>query len=307
MKSIAVALSILLYPCAAAFASDQLIPAGSLMNCTLSEPRISSKTMSIGDPVLCRVGHAERVGRSTLPYDSYLIGRFEDYRDPGHFVGKGWMELRFDRLVVGSDMELPVEARVVDVPGYSIDRQGRILGKGHPIRDTIEWMIPVLWPIDLINLPRRGPRPTLKEETRLTLKVMDDLRIPATNDPQPERDPYGLMRRPTAENNPPPPPQEQEQPPAMADNEPQQNYQQPQYAPPQQAYAPPPVYPQPIYIQPPPIYVQPPVYVPMQPMYLAPPMPTAYYVPRVAGPPMWGMPRSAVVLRNGYAYRIAVP
>ena len=40
------------------------------------------------------------------------------------------------------------------------------------------WMIPVLWPIDLINLPRRGPRPTLKAETKLTLRVMDDFGIP---------------------------------------------------------------------------------------------------------------------------------
>ncbi len=78
--------------CAAGYA-EQLIPAGSLLSCTLSEPKLNSKTTAIGDPVLCQVGHAERYGRSVLPYDSYLVGRFEDYKDPGHFVGKGWMEL----------------------------------------------------------------------------------------------------------------------------------------------------------------------------------------------------------------------
>jgi hypothetical protein len=36
----------------------------------------------------------ELYGRSTLPYGSYLEGRFEDYKDPGHLVGKGWMELQ---------------------------------------------------------------------------------------------------------------------------------------------------------------------------------------------------------------------
>ena len=40
------------------------------------------------------------------------------------------------------------------------------------------WLIPVLWPIDLINLPRRGPRPVLKPESKLTLKVLDDFGIP---------------------------------------------------------------------------------------------------------------------------------
>ena len=99
------------------------------------------------------------------------------------------MQLDFDRLYVG-DTVIPIDAKVVDVQGYKIDAQGRILGKGHPVRDTVLWMIPVLWPIDLINLPRRGPRPTLKAETSLTLRVMDDIRVPVTAEPQ--RDPYGL-------------------------------------------------------------------------------------------------------------------
>ena len=99
MKSTTLALSILLASPFASYASDQLIPAGSLIQCTVSEPRLSSKTTAIGDPVLCQISHAERYGRSVLPYDSYLVGRFEDYRDPGHFVGKGWMELKFERMV----------------------------------------------------------------------------------------------------------------------------------------------------------------------------------------------------------------
>ena len=182
------------------FAAEQLIPAGSLLSCTVAEPKLSSKTANIGDPVLCKVSHVELYGRSTLPYESYMVGRFEDYKDPGHFVGKGWMELKFDRLVIQPDTVIPVDARVVAVPGYNVDRQGRILGKGHPVRDIVEWSIPILWPIDLINLPRRGPRPVLKEETRLTLKIMDDLGVPTR---EPYREPYqeespGLLRRPSA-------------------------------------------------------------------------------------------------------------
>jgi len=244
--------------------AEQLIPAGSLISCTLAEPKLSSKTAAIGDPVLCRVGHAERYGRSVLPYDSYLVGRFEDYKDPGHLVGKGWMELRFDHMVIEPNTILPVDAKVVDVPGYNVDRNGRILGKGHATRDTVTWMIPLLWPIDLINLPRRGPYPTLKEETRLTLKVMDDLGIPEVDQQPLQQEPSGLYRRPSAYDQapaPPPPPQ-------------------------QIAYAPAPPPQQITYVQPPP-----PTYV-----YMAPP-------PVVA---MWA-PRTVIVYRNGYAYRVNVP
>ncbi len=236
-------------------AAEQLIPAGSLISCTVAEPKLSSKTTAIGDPVLCQTGHAERYGRSVLPYNSYLVGRFEDYKDPGHFVGKGWMELRFDRMVIEPNTVIPIDAKVVAVPGYNVDRDGRILGKGHATRDAVLWSIPILWPVDLLMLPMRGPRPSLKEETRLTLKVMDDLGIPDVAPPQ--RDPYGLIQRqPNAEAAPPPPMNDDQQqpPPDMAQAEPPMDAapMEDQAPPPVYAYAPPP--PPPVYmVAPPPV------------------------------------------------------
>lgn len=192
-----------------AVAAEHLIPAGSLIQCTVSEPKLSSKTEAIGDPVLCQAGYSARYGHTLLPYDSFLIGRFEDYKDPGHLVGKGWMELKFDRMLIEPDTVIPINAKVVDVPGYQVDRDGRILGKGHAVRDTVTWTIPILWPIDLLNLPRRGPRPTLHAETRLTLKVMDDLGVPVTDPPQQE--PSGLYRRQPSAYTPPADPAPQPQ------------------------------------------------------------------------------------------------
>lgn len=277
------------------FAREQLIPAGSLLACTISEPRLSSKTTNIGDPVLCQVSHVERYGRSTIPYGSYMEGRFEDYKDPGHFVGKGWMELKFDRLIVQPDTIIPVSARVVSVPGYNVDREGRVLGKGHPVRDIIEWSIPILWPIDLINLPRRGPRPTLKEETRLTLKIMDDIGVPVP-EPLQQESPGGLLRRPSAYE---PPPEPLPQPAQQSYVQPQQ-YQPPPaelaYAQPQIQPVPVPVpvyYQQYVYVMPPPpvrvrAYYPPPAYYPspVRAYYPPPPVyPPAAYVRRAS--PYW--------------------
>jgi hypothetical protein len=315
MKSAYLALcTLLLSPPLTVYASRQILPAGSLINCTVSETRISSKTTGIGDPVLCQAGITTRNGSTRLPFNTYLEGRFEDYKDPGHFVGKGWMELKFDRMVIEPRTVIPLDARVVDVPGYAVDYQGRILGKGHRTRDIVEWSIPILWPIDLLNLPRRGPRPTLKTETRLTLKVMDDMEVPITEDP--DRDPSGLYRRePSAYNDAPqdepqqrvaqdepqqpayePPPQYQ--PPPQQYQAPQ--YQQQQYQPPQQSYVPPaPVqaYVMPVYVAPAPT-----VYV-----YAAPPPPPVqvymYSPPTVA---MWSQPRT-IVYPNMYASRAVYP
>ena len=46
----------------------------------------------------------------------------------------------------------------------------------------MEWLIPVLWPIDLI-LPRRGPTPTLKPEAELML-MLEDVGIPTKSEVQ---------------------------------------------------------------------------------------------------------------------------
>jgi hypothetical protein len=153
--------------------AEKLIPAGTLIQCTVSENKLSSKTVAIGDPVLCNVNRS-----GVFPYGTVLSGTFKDYKDPGHLVGKGWMELVFDRMIFPSNDIVTVASKVIAVPRYSVDVEGKILGKGHDTHDTIEWLIPVLWPIDVINLPRRGPRPTLKNESRITIKVMDDMVIP---------------------------------------------------------------------------------------------------------------------------------
>jgi len=178
------ALLLFFLPISLAAQAEQLVPAGSVMQCMVSD-KVSSKVTKIGDPILCQVSRTEMYGRSVLPYGSYLVGHFEEYKDPGHFVGKGWMELRFDRIVVGNDTVIPITTRVIATSEKNtVDGDGKIHGTGHAVRDTVEWMIPVLWPIDLINLPRRGPTPVLKPETRLTLKLMDDVGIPTKTEVQ---------------------------------------------------------------------------------------------------------------------------
>ncbi|MGF7181255.1 hypothetical protein [Tunturiibacter psychrotolerans] len=262
--------------------AEQLIPAGSSMQCMVSD-KISSKTVHLGDAILCQVSHVEMYGRSVFPYGSYLVGHFEDYKDPGHFVGKGWMELRFDRIVVGNDTVIPISTRVIASSGKNpVDSNGRIVGTGHATRDTVEWLIPVLWPLDLINLPRRGPYPVLKPETRLTVKLLDDVGIPTKSEVQ--HQPEMISRFNYAD----PTPAVQQQPAPV-----ERSYPQPV----QQSYAP--AYPQqnpsvvvvqaqapaPTYIQQPaPVIVQQPRpvvygYPPPPPPYGYYPTPYGYYRP----------------------------
>lgn len=159
---------------------EEFLPAGTILHCTLDEPNFSSRTAEVGDPILCHTGTLPALGRSLSYRGADLSGHFQDYRDPGHFVGKGWMDLEFYRLVLPGGVTLPLSAKVISVTHFRVDREGKIHGGGHPKRDAVEWAVPVLWPEKVLTLPARGPRPTLKHEVRMTLRLLEDVGVPTT-------------------------------------------------------------------------------------------------------------------------------
>ena len=170
---------VLVFSIAASYAraEDVFIPAGTLLKCTMNEPNFSSATAQIGDPVLCHLSSIQEFGRNALPRGAYMTGHLEADKEPGHFVGKGYLRIVFDRIEVPGG-EVTVNTKEIAAQGYKVDKQGDIKGKGHPKRDVVEWMIPPLWPWKVIMLPARGPRPTLKGEETLTMRLMEDVTLP---------------------------------------------------------------------------------------------------------------------------------
>jgi hypothetical protein len=181
-----------------ASARETVLPAGTLLKCTMNEPNFSSATVAVGDPVLCHLHSVTEFGQQTFPRGAYLVGHLESAKDPGHFWGKGNMKLVFDRIGLPNG-DMPLDAKVIATRGYKVDKDGDIRGKGHATRDIVEWMIPPLWPWKIIMLPARGPRPTLKGESQMELRLMDDVIIPqvsATNGPD-----WHFFGRPQMQND----------------------------------------------------------------------------------------------------------
>lgn len=173
-------------------AQDLLVPAGTLLQCTLDEPKFSSATASVGDPVLCHLKSFQEFGRTVFPRGSMLAGHLEADKEPGHFVGKGYLNITFDRVILPTG-DLPLPAKVIAAKGFRVDKQGDIKGNGHATRDVVEWLIPPLWPWKVATLPARGPRPTLKGEEPMQLRLMDDIVVPRALSAQydhPDRPPY---------------------------------------------------------------------------------------------------------------------
>jgi hypothetical protein len=160
-----------------ASAHSVVLPAGTLLQCTLNEPNFSSATAAVGDPVLCHLRSITEFGHQAFPRGAYLVGHLESDKEPGHFWGKGNLKLQFDRIGLPTG-DLPLDAKVISTRGYKVDKEGAIRGKGHPKRDVVEWMLPPLWPWKVIMLPARGPRPALKGESVMSLRLMDDVELP---------------------------------------------------------------------------------------------------------------------------------
>ena len=176
------------------WAQQTVVPAGTLLRCTLNEPNFSSATAEVGDPVICHADAMQQFGREIFPRGTYLTGRLEGYKDPGHFFGKGWLQLEFDRIVL-PNTDLPVPGKIIAVRGYRVEREGKIRGHGHAKRDAIEWIFPPLWPWKALTLPAEGPRPTLKGEVPITLRLMEDVTVPQASAALPR-----ASRQPTAES-----------------------------------------------------------------------------------------------------------
>lgn len=109
----------------------------------------------MGDPLICHTRGVQEFGPAEFARGAYLAGHLAESKEPGDFWGKGWLKLEFDRTSLHDTTPL-VPGKIVAVRGHCVDRQGKIIGHGHPRRDAIEWMITPLWPEDRITARARA-------------------------------------------------------------------------------------------------------------------------------------------------------
>jgi hypothetical protein len=157
----------LVFQSSSARAQDILVPAGTLLHCTLDEPNFSSATADIGDPVLCHLSTLREFGQNVFPRGSYLGGHLEASKEPGHFVGKGYLQLVFDRIGFPTT-DVPVPSKVIAAKGYKVDRQETLSGKATP-RETSSNAHSSCGP-GRSSPAAKGPRPTLKGEEQITVR-----------------------------------------------------------------------------------------------------------------------------------------
>src|SRR6202163_2980844 len=127
-----------------ASAREMVLPAGTLLKCSLNEPNLSSASVAVGDPVLCHLHSVTEFGQQAFPRGSYLVGHLESAKDHGHFWGKGDLKLVFDRIGMPQG-DMPLEAKVIATRGYKVDKEGDIRGKSQGQREILGLRRPPPW------------------------------------------------------------------------------------------------------------------------------------------------------------------
>src|SRR2546427_2358133 len=70
-------------------AQETVVPAGTLLCCTMSEPHFSFATAQVGDPVLFPLGAVQGFGHNVFPRGAYMGGHLAAGKEPGPLFCKG--------------------------------------------------------------------------------------------------------------------------------------------------------------------------------------------------------------------------
>src|SRR5947208_16567661 len=100
IRNLAVAVGMLVSAGGVYAQRDLLVPAGTLLQCTLNEPDFSSATATVGDPVLCHLRTQQELGNILIPRGRMLGGHLEAEKEAVHCIGKGSMKSTSDGVIL---------------------------------------------------------------------------------------------------------------------------------------------------------------------------------------------------------------
>jgi len=89
----------------------------------------------------------------------------------GRLWGRAKAQIVFNSILTPDNCEYPIDATLIGAKKYQI-HEGVIIGRGHPRRDALALLFPPTTPYQLIRLPARGPKLTIREEEQLVIKLM---------------------------------------------------------------------------------------------------------------------------------------
>jgi hypothetical protein len=147
------------------------IPAGTIIRVYPDEHIVAGTTSG---PVLFTVAADVRffVNRPPiLPRGSKIIGKMESSSEAGRLWGRAKAHLVFSSILLPDFCEYPIDATLIGTKRYQV-REEVIIGQGHAHRDALALLFPPTTLYQLIRLPARGPKLSIREEEQLVIKLL---------------------------------------------------------------------------------------------------------------------------------------
>jgi hypothetical protein len=88
----------------------------------------------------------------------------------GRLWGRAKAQPVFTSILTPDYCEYPIDATLIGTKKYQV-HEGVIVGRGHPRRDVLALLFPPTTLYQLIRLPARGPKLTIREEEQLVIKL----------------------------------------------------------------------------------------------------------------------------------------
>jgi hypothetical protein len=160
------------------------IPAGTIIRVYPDEQLVAGTTSG---PLLFTIAADVRFFLNRpplLPRGSKILGRMETSGKAGRLWGRAKAQVVFTSILTPDYCEYPIDATLIGTKKYQV-HEGVIVGRGHPRRDALALIFPPTTLYQLIRLPARGPKLTIREEDQLVVKLTQSVYLARSQPDQP--------------------------------------------------------------------------------------------------------------------------
>lgn len=179
MKSLLIWTVVVLSPTtttlAAAAPCQASLPAGTIIRMFPDEKLIAGKALG---PVVFTVSPDVRLfpnRPAVIPRGSKVLGNLMESKQAGRLVGRAQTQIVLTSILTADSCEYPINAKILEAGRYTVNRDGVVVGRGHPHRDLFALLFPPTTIYQLIRTPSRGPKLVIDTETAITIKLLEPL------------------------------------------------------------------------------------------------------------------------------------
>ena len=173
------------------------IPAGTIIRVYPDEHIVAGTTSG---PLLFTVAADVRFFLNRppiLPRGSKILGKMETSEEAGHLWGRAKARFLFSSILMSDFCEFPIDATLIGTKKYQV-REEVIIGRGHARRDALALLFPPTTLYQLIRLPARGPKLTIREEEQLVIKLVQPVYLARSQSDQTGAPEQARQSTPTA-------------------------------------------------------------------------------------------------------------